>query len=499
LHGRLSGDRRCLRPVAAHLLKPAGVLFLAFAASSGLSQTGEPPVDIVPVWEGFYRSGGATEITLVATVGNDTVLRAEVQGSMPVSTIERPLAAETAVGVGIAIRPSRNGLTVSSSLGNGVVNEHTLELRALSEALVAIVADDSTDLMRWLTARDNYRPLPVATTELPRTVAGYEPLSGIVIGRDPRADLRDEQRNALNAYLRNCGQVFTIDPATRTALSDVAGCDARFVILIREPGDIAARTRERVQPLPHYDQLRRLLGGPPRLIYVAAAFLALYCLFVAMLAARARPASTLLLLMAPVAAALLMLAVWSGNEPESRLLVWAEQTGQEPTRYRAVLELYSQGLGAIELPLSPEFGIPATISDAPTEFVQRTEANAMRWHPQLMSRLMLGMDGTAAPKADLVIDSAAAVHNRGAQPSPEALLAHEGRYYRVPSLAPDESWWPSEETPSLSRADVPAPLTTAGATAILMPLPTDRTPAELPRADSETGWLLQRAAAGRVR
>jgi hypothetical protein len=185
--------------------------------------------------------------------------------------------------------------------------------------------------------------------------------------------------------------------------------------------------------------------------------------------------------------------VWSRNAPERRLIVWAERSGAGSARYSAVYDIYSRGVGDVELALPARFGLPASVTSEPFEVTRVDDRIELRLQPRLMTRYALGLTGSVDYTPALRVDvggPAPTIVNTGSAQSPEAILAHDRRYYRVPPLEAGARWPLAADMPSLSRLDVPRPLTRSRGTALLVPLQPGELADRLPPSDWTTGWLL---------
>lgn len=470
----------------------AGCLLAASAGRAAESVD----ADFVPAWEGYYVAGRATSLRVRANapVGGELIVR--LADTAPSSAAKRMIEAGAPAELDVGFRPSTDSVAASARVGIAEPVEADLELIALDRPLLALVVED-VDLGPWLSAAADFVPVPVSATELPRTAEGYEPISGLVIGERALARMDNAQIEALGRYADGCGRIFVPPSSSAVPLKQTAGCDGTFVQPAPQPADMAALLRRVVSPLPEYKELQALDASPPSLLGIAVAFFAVYAAILAVFAARggrtqARSSWTALLL-TPVLASVLMTLVWSRNAPERRLIVWAEQSGAGSARYSAVYDIYSRGVGNVELALPASFGLPASVTSEPFEVTRVDDRIELRLQPRLMTRYALGLTGSVDYTPALSVDvggSAPAVANAGSAQSPEAILAHDRRYYRVPPLETGARWLLAADMPSLSRLDVPSPLTRSRGTALLVPLQPGELADRLPPSDRTTGWLL---------
>ena len=467
------------------------VALAATAAAAALELT------LVPAWEGNYRPGAATEVLarVVSPTAGELTLRATDEAMTLVA--RRHVEPSTAVEVAFAILPTASTLTVEARLDFREPVEHSLQLLPLDRPLVPVVADGRDDLAAWLAPGARYAPQPVAAKSLPRTAAGYGPAAAVVLAGDTLDRLDAEQREALRAHVASCGRVLVPAQAERAAaeLAVLSACGDRFVSRAESPAALAAALGVRPTTLPSYEQILPLGAEPPRLFGLVVWF---FLGYVVLLAACALPRltgarATAALLALPVLASALMLAAWSENAPERRVLLWAElESGRATARYRLLYDVHSRGTGALALAAPAALGLPVTLFEQRAEVGLSPDTTRLSLTPRLLSRVSFGFGGTLAYTPSLTLErdaEGALVTNRGAGVSPAATLVHAGRYYAVPALAAGATWRRAPDAPALPRPELPPTFPPRDADALLLSLPLASLLPDAPPHDAAQAWL----------
>jgi hypothetical protein len=285
--------------------------------------------------------------------------------------------------------------------------------------------------------------------------------------------------------------------ATRAAAELVqwSACGDRFVSRADDAAALATALGLRPTALPSYEQILPLGAEPPRLFGLVVWFFVGY---VVLLAACALPRftgarATAALLALPVLASALMLAAWSENAPERRVLLWAElDSGMATARYRLLYDVHSRGTRALALAAPATLGLPVTLFEQRAELDLSPDATHLSLTPRLLSRVSFGFGGTLAYTPTLTLERDAEgplVTNRGAAVSPAATLAHAGRYYAVPALAAGASWRRAPDAPALPRPELPPTFPPRDADALLLSLPLASLLADAPPHDAARAWL----------
>jgi hypothetical protein len=485
-----------------------GACLLAQGAASGAEA---PQVRSYPAWEGYYRAGSPTEVMVdvVSPVAGDIEIRWS-DTTEASTTVHR---ADAGQHLRAPIPVSAANATVDLAVrGDGLAPaESVIQLLLLDRPLVGVVADGRLDPAPWLAA-SGVVVLPVGVDALPRTREGYGPVDALLLDDRAWNALDPAQAQALRAYAGNCGWILLADgppgddPSAETVLHEIAGCGGAFLRHIDTPSRLGELLATHPDALPPYASLAQAASAPPRSWYTAVAFFVFYGLAILVVAFGSEaPISAsgqrwpLALFAVPVLASLLMGAAWRGNEPERRLIVWAEKPSGAPVaRYRALYQVYGQGKNAVELQVPAALGLPERLAAQRFEIRDDGAGRSLRVDAAALSRRAFGFSGAFADRAlfELGRDPEGFfVAYHGATRSPPGILAIEGRCFAVPPLAHDERWRPDEDAPVLARDVLPPPLAHHTVTGLLIPLSLEQL-GPMPSWDTGEGWLLVTPGAG---
>jgi len=295
--------------------------------------------------------------------------------------------------------------------------------------------------------RDQATAPAVAATRLPTRPRGYTEIEVLVIGRDALARLDERRLRTLLEYAGSCGRILLVDTPgdAEYVLSRRTGCGARFVMATDASGAAASLARmlaSRPRPMIDAASLRALLpeaNGEVRLMTLfLSGFLGVFLVLLALPVLR--PAALGFCLLATVVAGML----WTGGHNDA-FVAWAEVSGDDRiARYASLGAATATGRGSRQLPLA-DFGRHPLRIIGPGHTLEE-DAGQIRWSAMLMASITVEAAGSfpvePALRADIV-DGTPRVCNRGQQDTGPAWLAVEDRVYKVPKLAPGESWQPA--------------------------------------------------------
>ena len=454
-------------------------------------------VEVIPAWEGYYKPEAVTEMLVRVSSAVGGELRVTAGDDEMTAVTRITLDPDGSAELVLPVRPVTGTVTITAALGIGAPVESIVNLLPLERPLLAVAVSSNTNLSPWLTGNDKRIPMPVAATALPHTAAGYGPVTELVVTGDTLAQMTPAQRTALGNYLGLCGRVILADPAPKTGatLRAQSGCGDRFVTTASTTAAPTPRLSAPARALPAADALQALSSSPPRLWWLAVEFFAGYAAILVLLGFRTRGRAAAGALLIPVLASALMAATWIQNEPERRLVLWAEQDGDSTVaRYQALYDIHSQGINTVELSLPPGLGLPENLSAGSLEIERGTDQHRLRLESRVLARHSLGFSGTFEhhPAFSFVTDTEGPrVTYTGQGDSPRATLAWSGRYYPVPTLRTAESWQPGEDAESVPRNQVPRPLASQG-DALLISLEPSTASVDLPASETTQAWLLLR-------
>jgi len=458
-------------------------------------------MELLPAWNGWARSGAITEIgvRLTAEQGGEIMLTVATSNArVETRALLEPQAPLT---LWLPVQPDGNSATAITAVlaGHAPVRQEIADWQWRTTPLVAVVGNwpDSrlTGHQDWLV----FRPELAA---LPHHSQGYQSIAALLLDTAALISLDEEQLAALRGYLGGCGKLVLGGPAVAVGmLQRFAGCQGRFVrrVGIPEQGLTALASLWPEQPptLPGMTGLKPLL--PDRESWRSLALLfAGYALVMALLAVFVRRMAPLLL--APVAAGALGLAVWSRGGAELDLVSWAEMTsGDTSARYAALLRVTGQGRGEYAVTVPTAFGLPTawdSVSPLKIEDYRQTARRRLLLHIRLLEpqtfRFASAFNG-AAPLSLTLTPAGPEIVNTG-RFAGSAVLAWQGRRYTAPPLPPGARWTPPQQAEAWGTTPQERLLRLESATEAALLLPFTLKDAGLLAAAVDTGgWLLIKA------
>ena len=299
----------------------------------------------------------------------------------------------------------------------------------------------------------------VAAAALPRSGSGYLPVSAMAIDGGALRRLDDAQLRALLEFVGYCGRVLFVDAAPHAyrAITGQAGCGGRYTAGAQGAAALTAfdaLLARAPRPLPGATELRRLLGDANPDLRLAGFFLGGFLLlFLALAALRpARAVAVPFCLLATVLPGLL----WAGGSRHSSI-TWAEARADDAIARYARLDI-AAALGRGDQRLAPAAlgGTPDAI-DGPgvaLHWSDLPQERGIEWSARLLQELRLSSIGHFPIERGLrarAAGDAIRVCNTGSDTAPAGWLHWRGDTWRVPALAPRETWTTSEQAPARER------------------------------------------------
>ena len=458
-------------------------------------------LELLPAWNGWARSGAVTElgVRVTAEQGGDLIVTVATSNArVETRALLEPQAPLT---LWLPVQPDGNSATVVTAVlaGHAPVQREFTDWQWRTTPLVAVVGNwpDSqlTGHQDWLVFRPDLAALP-------HTPQGYQSIAALLLDTMALISLDKEQLAALRGYLGGCGKLVLGGPPAATGiLQRFAGCQGRFVRRVEVPEQglaaLASLWPEQPPILPGMTGLKPLL--PDRESWRPLALLfAGYALVMLLLAVFVRRMAPLLL--APVAAGALGLAVWSRGGAELDLVSWAEMTsGDASARYAALLRVTGQGRGEYAVTVPTAFGLPTawdSASPLAIEDYRQTARRRLLLHTRLLEPQTFRFTGVfdgAAPLSLTLTPAGPEIVTTG-RFAGSAILAWQGQRYTVPQLPPSARWTPPEQVETWGTTPQERLLRLESATEAALLLPFTLKNAGLLAAAVDTGgWLLIRA------
>lgn len=483
------------------------LVLLGLAARAGWASL---TVEIIPAWEGRWRAGATTELSirLLSDTGGTAVV--SLPGHHPPIRATRALKPGEPTYQRLPVRPGGQTLMTETRLGDGEPVRVEVRFELLTDRpVLARLSRPGAGGVSASAAHPAGGFFPSAAA-LPRTAEAYEVIDVLVLERSAIEALDALQLAALRAHVAGCGRVVLLGvaPPAAESLWQTAGCGRRLLARAQSPQEldasIAALMGVTAPALPSDAALRTLWADIPsadRPWLPLAAFCLFYFLSVLIVARLAQHPARLLAL--PPAAAVLALAVWSGGTPERRLVSWAEMDdGARVARFTALMSV--EGRGRTRAVSTVPAGILATpLREAAAlefRYDDRAPGALQLVHPtRLLSRHLALFEGSTSVRTGLrlaLAGSMPSVANAGTETAPAGWLAWRGGRYRVPALEPGARWQPQGEPEdwnvhsSLER--LLRERSQSGSAVLLVPFEPEPF-AHLAAETEHAGWLLIRA------
>lgn len=465
-------------------------------------------VDVAPAWEGRWRAGATTELTvrLLSDEGGRAMI--SLPAHHPPIRATRELRPGEPAYLYLPVRLAGQTLVVEGRLGDGEPVRVDVQFETMNDRPVIAV------LSKPVPGTTSSHPVSAfypSASALPRSADAYEVTDVLVLERTAIETFDAQQLAALRGHVAGCGRVVlvAVEPALARSLSQVAGCSGHQLAQVRSPQEleasIAALESATPPALPGEAALRALSVEMPsadRPELPLAAFCLFYFVSVLIVARTARHPARLLAL--PSAAAALAVAVWSGGTPERRVVSWAEmEDGSAVARFTALLSIDGRGLTEAVSALPPEVGMPLPGRQAAGlkfHYDGRAPGALTLTHPtRLLSRHLALLKGSTSVRSNLRLahaDSMPSVTNAGTEPTPAGWLAWAGGRYRVPPLMPGARWQPQGEPEDWNVESALERLlrerSQSGTAVLLVPFQPEPF-VDLAAQAEHAGWLLIRA------
>ena len=487
------------------------ILLLILTTAVSISYA-KPPlsIQVQPAWNGLTKAGTTTtEIAIT--------LLADRNGEVEVTLPDHDPRLRVSVSLN-ALQPHTLWLAVRPQLGKVLrVNARGAD----GEATGAVVRfDDVAEDASVVASTIHLSPQPSSPglqdmpmllnpsiSMLPHTPGGYGGINALILDGDSLAALDKRQLVSLQDYGADCGHIVYVGEAAARYedLAATAGCGLRFITRVTD-GNAALTAVQEMQravatALPSANRLQTLLNND---VFAATwsallLFFIVYAIGLMLIARGSRKWAPLLLV--PIVAALLGWTAWSNDRVNRRLISWSEvDTHGHTMRYSALLQIAGNGKGEASTVLPASLGLLQPQTEASMAELDShdagTVAAVLRARSFLLSQRTFFTQGNMRLEPSISITMTAhgpVIENRGATPSPPALLGWNDQRNPVPVLRPGERWHPPAHGTPWQVAHVEEQLlrmrTQDGTAAILLPhslLPADGDVAHI----EESGWLL---------
>jgi hypothetical protein len=455
-------------------------------------------LDVMPAWDGHWRPGAATEITLglLSEVGGP--IRISVAGGDIKTVTHTVLEPDVSLTVTLPIRPGAAAIELAVTFADQEEFVQTIDLYPRTERVAAIVAANfpaSSAMTPPIT--DDLTQIPLSASALPRNPEAYEAIDLLVLDYGVLGRLDDWQRKALELFAANCGHIEIRGPIPAEPAFSLK--QPRCIGDQPSSATIGLNVVGPLRKLPGTNELRELTVASSG-IWPLVFFFSGYALVLLIFGTtRQRPVAMLSL---PVMAALLLVvAVWD-QSAKREFIFWAELvSGARVGRYTALLDIRGRGPGGFESMVPVELGLPVYLAGGgPLKFEYRLRqpTNVLTVHPHLLSRHQFTFTSAmefVVPLTLTLSEDKPWIQNTSELRSPAATLAWQGRYFSVPPLDSGQRWSPASDTPRIAASHVPNALRrqTLDQAAVLLGLTSDQVPA--PESEVVNAWLLLRPRA----
>lgn len=415
----------------------------ALALGSASVADAATQVELTPAWGGWSRPERATEIVVHAQAGTATRAAVEIVAGVQSLHASVDLAPGDTRRYEVTV-PASAGLQAVIEVDGAPPERRPIGL-SLSESplLAAALADGQ------VASLPGFHTVPVTAGHLPRAAAAYAAVDALVLDGATLRALDPRQLVALIGFAAACGRVALVAPApdVQRLLEGSAGCGARMLVNGAGPGEATERlaatlSSPSASPATSADLaalLRPEAKAWPRVVAALAAFFGIAAL--ALLLALRTP----VLLLVPVLATLAIAVVLKTDEPQTRLVIWAEAAPNvRVAQYQAWQEVGGAARGTLDVPLLASLG-HAHACDAQRPI--RFEVDASRG--RLLSASVEGrlFDGVAvcyagyfpvmrAVRVTPQVDEAVEIRNDGTSAWPPGTFVAAGAVQPLPALAP---------------------------------------------------------------
>ena len=483
------------------------LLFWALAWVSLASADAEPllQLDAVPVWNGRYQAGTATEIQVRLTTKQGGTFVVDEGGL----SVRLQLEPATPYGTSLPIHPDGSGVIYLEAFGLDdptAMITRQMTLHPVGRGQIALVSDglDSAEhraVVQTLGNADEAIVTPVDARSLPRLVAGYEAVDGVALHFAGLKNMEDRQIQALTQYVMQCGKLIALafPESIIERFKKISGCRGDFFITAHPPfHDLASINSMMAQHPAALPETWPVTERPGAIIHpntLLVVFCLCYFVFGAAALALARRKATLFLF--PLAMAALALTVWAGQKPEKLSTSWLEMhSGHTSARYAAHLTVIGTGSfrESLELPVTALAAHDLAVNHAALKTdtgnivfpIESALLSTNEWHWQAAMQL-------EAPLAVTLKNGQPTVINHGMMSTDQGLLRWQNRIYILPALEPGQNWIVSPDTAKADNSELTvlfAKQSRNDATALLVPF----TPTMASAGTKANGWLLIHAA-----
>ena len=323
---------------------------LAWVSISVAKADSSLQIEITPAWNGYYRPGKSTEISVrLISQGSGAVT---IEAGKLLQTIE--LEAGIPKSAGFPLLPDNSGAALLHAERPDDARmsiEKSVSLTASKIPTIALVTEGLTIQDRQVIAqqlhhadKDNF--LSISALTLPRFDPGYESVDAIIIHYLGLKNLDEQQLQALSQYLEKCGKTIALEfPETvYSKLKTIAGCNGDFLVTAPSPFEFSDQVKNLIHrhpdSLPELNALSAAMTKPG--IYNPYSLLLGFCLgyllIVVMTAAIAKHKYTLFIV--PLLATVVTIVICRQQQPERHLVSWLQMDSQQTSaRYSALLSM----------------------------------------------------------------------------------------------------------------------------------------------------------------
>lgn len=433
--------------------RPTALLLVFVLARVPAADAGSIALDLEPAWNGAFKEGEPTEMTLRVLEPGAAPRRYTVtyfdRGDEHVLHEFAPLV--TGVDYHLPLTRARTGI-IELSVGGNREQRH-VETTALtrmddSQAIIAVAAS-----LQELPTAAGRRFLYVSPKTLPIFPQSYRTIDMLIVDADAYGEITSSQRRALANHIESCGHVvlhrFTSNVID--ALRAIAGChggrlnttnsEAALTALLVSVNDARERS---VSPA---DLASLLNGNSVETIRSVLILLGLYLCVAAALVARTVKTSSMMALSLLVTAA--MFLTWSGSHrANARIVTWSDvSAGADAGNYASLVRLAGNHRGTTRLAsdelLQPVDGVQAIRVESSAEGLRSYVLKTTLLQPiDLVARGRKAFPDVLDLSMD---DDHPVVCNPLDVASPPSTLAFRDTKYDVPALAAGASWRPDIE------------------------------------------------------
>jgi len=338
-------------------LRGLGIPLLALALSAAPAAGAAPQVELTPAWAGWSRPGRVTEVGVR--------VRADAATSGTLEIVAGPQSVRTPVNLAAG-----ETLRLEVPVVSTAILEIFLEVegapRARREHALALSESPllGAGLASGQAARlEGFHTVALVPADLPRSAAAYASVDALVLDAATLRALDPPQLGALIGHAAACGRIALVspDPGAWRVLEGAAGCGARMLVngesvaeaLARLQGSLAVPAASAPSAADLAALLRPDATAWPRIVAVLATFFGIAALAITF------TASPIVLLLVPVLASVVLVALLHAWEPRPRLVVWAEaEPSARVAQYQAWQSTSGTVRGLLEVPVLAGLGPP---------------------------------------------------------------------------------------------------------------------------------------------